>query len=148
MVALFSIYLYLAIILFECHRGSTLALCCTVPSLFYFPSLSWVIKEFCLYQDLTKSLINTFFIFPMLWKKLLRRKVFLIEKKDDCLISHENCLFGRSFSQGTMCRVSSLCRDCFWSLGRVPDAPPNSKVIIVPFLWLVSEKGSQKFIYI
>ena len=32
--------LYLAIILFECHRGSTLALCCTAPSLLYFPSFA------------------------------------------------------------------------------------------------------------
>ena len=37
------------------------------------------------------------------------------------------CL-GGLFAWGSMCGVSSLCKACFWSLGRVPDAPPKSKV--------------------
>ncbi len=37
------------------------------------------------------------------------------------------CL-GGLFAWGSMFGVSSLCKACFWSLGRVPDAPPNSKV--------------------
>ena len=36
---LVALFLYLAIFSCECHKGCTLALCCTPPSLLYFPSL-------------------------------------------------------------------------------------------------------------
>ena len=49
---------------------------------------------------------------------------------------------GELFARGAMYRLPSFCRSCFWSLGRVSDTPPNWKVIIVPFLWIIPEKGS------
>ncbi len=144
--ALFSMFLYLAIFLCECHRGCTLALRCTAPSLLYFPSFPQAKQEFCVYQDLAKSLILTFFIFPVLWKKILSCMFSWLKTQDNCLMQIV-CL-GELFAWGSMCRVSSLCKACFWSLGRVPDMPPKSKVTLVPFVWLVPEKSSQKFVYI
>ena len=49
-----------------------------------------------------------------------------LKTKDNCLMQIV-CL-GELFAWGSMCRVSSLCKVCFWSLGRVPDMPPKSKV--------------------
>ncbi len=49
-----------------------------------------------------------------------------LKTKDNCLMQIV-CL-GGLFAWGSICRVSSLCKACFWSLGRVPDAPPKSKV--------------------
>ncbi len=91
----FPWFLYLARLLYECHRGCTLALRYTAPSLLYFTSLPWVKQEICVYQDLTKSLILTFFIFPVLWKKLLSCMFSWLKTKD--FLPDANCLFGRTF---------------------------------------------------
>ena len=88
------------------------------------------------------------FHFTNAMEKLLSCMFSWLKIRDNCLISHANCLFGKTFAWGSMCKVSFLCRACLWSLGRVPDAPPNSKVIVVPFVLLVPEKRSQIFIYI
>ena len=80
--------------------------------------------------------------FQFCGKKLLSSMFSWLKTIDNCLISHANCLFGEIFARGAMSRLPSFYRTCFWSHGRVPDMPPNSKVIVVPFLWIIAEKGS------
>ena len=66
-----------------CCRGNTLAPCFIVPCFLYSPLLSEVVWEFCVYQDLTKSLILTFFSnFSKNWKL----PVFLSENRETLLI--------------------------------------------------------------
>ena len=66
-----------------CIRGNTLASCFIVPSFLYSPLLSEVVWEFCVYQDLTKSLILTFF--SNLWKNW-KLPVLLSENRETLLI--------------------------------------------------------------
>ncbi len=66
------------------------------------PFFKWN-RSFCLYQDSTKSLILTFFIFPMLWKKSLNCMLSWLKTRDNCLLQIV-CL-GGLFAWGSICKV-------------------------------------------
>ncbi len=70
MVAFSSMFFFLARALIY-YRGSTLSLCYLAQSFSYSQSTFKVELEFCVYQDLTESLIFTFSLLPILSDKLV-----------------------------------------------------------------------------
>ena len=109
-----------------------------------------MVPEFSVYQDLTKSLILTFSLLPILLKKLVSC-CFLYWKQSKFAWYHlqlQIAFLGEFFAWGALCKVPSFCRTISGPFGRVPDVPPNSQVIAVPVVWLVPKQESQIFVYI
>ena len=127
------------------YRGSTLSFCYLAPSFSYSWSLFKVVPEFCVYQDSTESLIITFSVLPILLEKLVNC-YFLDWKQSKFAWYHMQISYLREWL--ALFRVPSFCGTMSGPLGRVPDAPPNSKVIAVTFVWIIPNQESHMFLCI
>ncbi len=96
------------------YRGSTLSLCYLAPSFSYSWSLVKVVPEFCVYQDLTESLILTFSLLPILLEKLVSC-CFLDWKQSKFAWDHIQIAYLAEFLHEIPCMRYSRLRDYFWT---------------------------------
>ena len=84
----------------------------------------------------------------ILWTKLLSYMFSWLKTMDNCLISHGNCLFGRIFAWGAMCRIPSFCRTISGPLGGYQMCPQSQRWTLSFLVWHSPKMGSQMCFYV